>query len=115
MHNIIDELAREEMLDQMVLGRADRRNRRIEERAKEIHEKRVRERLNSQLKPCPFCGGPAKIIEKTDPDGYCSYTVKLVRCEACHAQTEERTADGYYGEYCSDEEIAECWNRRKED
>ena len=90
----------------------DRRNRRIEERAKEIHEKRVRERLNSQLKPCPFCGGPAKIIERTKPDGYCSYAVKLVRCEACRAQTEERTADGYYGEYCSDEEIVECWNRR---
>ncbi len=112
MHNIIDELAREEMLDQMVPGRTDRRNRHALERAEEKRKKKLRERLNSQLKPCPFCGGPAKIIERTKPDGYCSYTVKLVRCEACHAQTEERTADGYYGEYCSDEEIAERWNRR---
>jgi hypothetical protein len=23
--------------------------------------------------------------------------------------------DGYYGEYCGDKEIAELWNRRKED
>ncbi len=85
---------------------------RVMERAEEKRKKRLREKINSQLKPCPFCGGPAKIIEKTEPDGYCSYTVKLVRCEACHAQTEGRTADGYYGEYCSDKEIAECWNRR---
>lgn len=87
MHNIIDELAREEMLDQMVPGRTDRRNRRALERAEEKRKKKLRERLNSQLKPCPFCGGPAKIIERTKPDGY-------------------------YGEHCSDEEIAARWNRR---
>lgn len=90
----------------------DRRNRRIEERAKETHEKRVRERLNSQLKPCPFCGGRARIEERVEPDGYCSYTVKFVQCTKCHSKTEERICDGYYGGHCSDEEIAERWNRR---
>ena len=34
MHNIIDELKREEMLDKIEPGRVDRRNRRVEERAK---------------------------------------------------------------------------------
>ena len=28
---------------------------------------------------------------------------------------KEHVVDGYYGEYCSDEEIVERWNRRKED
>ena len=57
MHNIIDELAREEMLDQMVPGRTDRRNRHALERAEEKRKKKLRERLNSQLKPCPVYGG----------------------------------------------------------
>ena len=112
MHNIIDELAREEMLDQMVPGRADRRNRHALERAEEKRKKKLRERLNSQLKPCPFCGGRARIEERQEPDGYCHYTVKFVQCTECHSKTEERISDEYYGEYCGDKEIAELWNRR---
>ena len=46
-------------------------------------------RLDSLLKPCPFCGGKARIYDATRPDGY-------------------------YGEYCTDEEIADLWNRRVE-
>ena len=107
MHNIIDELKREEMLDEMEPGRVDRRNRRVEERA-------TRKKLNATLKPCPFCGGRARIEEREKPDGYCHYTVKFIQCTECHSKTEERICDGYYGEYCSDEEIVELWNRRKE-
>ncbi len=71
-------------------------------------------RLNSLLKPCPFCGGKALIYDATRPDGYCRYSVTFVQCGECHAKTEERTCDGYYGDYCTDEEIAELWNRRAE-
>lgn len=71
-------------------------------------------RLNNTLKPCPFCGGKARIYDATRPDGYCNYTVKFVQCTQCHAKTEERTCDRYYGDYCTDEEITELWNRRAE-
>ena len=71
-------------------------------------------RLDSLLKPCPFCGGKARIYDATRLDGYCSYAVKFVRCIECHAKTEERACDGHYGEHCTDEEIAELWNRRVE-
>ena len=65
-----------------------------------------------ELKNCPFCGGNATIKTKSLNDGYCGYYVKCIMCENCGIQTRERTCDGYYGEYCSDEEIAEIWNRR---
>lgn len=71
-------------------------------------------RLDSLLKPCPFCGGKARISDAIRPDGHCSYRVKFVQCTECHAKTEEKTCDGYYEEYCTDEEIAELWNRRSE-
>lgn len=47
--------------------------------------------LESLLKPCPFCGGKARIYDATRHDGYCSYRVKFVQCIECHAKTEEKT------------------------
>lgn len=73
-----------------------------------------RKLLNAELKPCPFCGSRARIEERSKPDGYCHYTVKFVQCTQCHAKTEERICDGYYGQWCTDEEIAELWNGRVE-
>ena len=77
-------------------------------------KKEQRKQLNEELKPCPFCGSRARIEERSKLDGYCHYTVKFVQCTQCHAKAEERICDGYYGEYCTDEEIAELWNRRIE-
>lgn len=65
-----------------------------------------------KLKNCPFCGGKATIEIKSCNDGYCSYHVKYIICENCGIQTREKVCDGYYHLYCSDEEIAEIWNRR---
>lgn len=66
-----------------------------------------------KLKPCPFCGDETPVIKTKElPDGYCHYKVKYVACESCGARTMERTCDGYYGGYCSDEEIAAMWNQR---
>lgn len=67
---------------------------------------------NIVLKPCPFCGGDAIIDTATRPDGGCHYTVKYVKCQRCGAKTKEKICNGYYGEDCSDKEIAELWNRR---
>lgn len=84
----------------------------IEANAKKIHKQRNRERLNNQLKPCPFCGGKAEITNVTESDGYCHYETVKVKCTQCHASTITKTSDGYYGLYCSDEEIAGLWNQR---
>lgn len=89
---------------------------RIEKHAAEIRKVRLRERINDSLKPCPFCGSIARIEERKLPDGYVSFMVKFVQCTECRSKTDERICDGYYNQYCSDEEIAELWNRRvKED
>ena len=77
-------------------------------------KKEQRKQLNEELKPCPFCGSRARIEERSKPDGYHHYTVKFIQCTKCHAKTEERICDGYYGKYCTDEEIADLWNRRVE-
>lgn len=42
--------------------------------------------MNDELKPCPFCGGPAEII--SGPPG-CHY----IRCQCCHASTDDRGYD----------------------
>lgn len=54
-----------------------------------------------EVKPCPFCGGEATIVDHwpNDPTGY------IVRCMECGAQTphfETNTA----------EEAVKFWNRR---
>lgn len=66
-----------------------------------------------QLKPCPFCGNDKPVIKTRElSDGQCRYNVKYIVCESCGARTMERVCDGYYGGYCTDEEIAKSWNRR---
>lgn len=66
-----------------------------------------------KLKPCPFCGkNAAGINTKENNDGYVSYKTKYVDCKCCGIRTEEYICDGYYGMYCTDEEIADIWNRR---
>lgn len=64
------------------------------------------------LKPCPFCGGEAEIRNDTRQDGNHYYSVIYVECSKCGARTLEKISDGYFDEYCSNEEIAELWNAR---
>lgn len=80
----------------------------IEKKASEIRKQRNRERL----KPCPFCGGKAHIHNVSESDGHCRYEMVCVTCEDCGAQSIHKVSDGYYELYCTDEEIAEIWNRR---
>ena len=72
----------------------------------------VKSNMIKQLKPCPFCGGKAHIRNVTENDGYVHYETVCVLCEDCGAQSVRKISDGYYGCYCSYEEIAELWNRR---
>lgn len=61
------------------------------------------------LKPCPFCGGVAKI--------YASTIGVSVKCVKCHAQTETYIDTCY--ELCekanATERVIKAWNRRKSD
>ena len=63
----------------------------------------------TKLKPCPFCGGAAKISTKVFD---CIADTAIVYCEICGAQTEEVTASVHY---CAEEKAAEIWNRRTDD
>lgn len=74
--------------------------------------KKPREQLNSELLPCPFCGGKAEIRNETIMDPPFNYQRVYVSCLECGASTDRKISDGYYGQHCSDEEIAALWNRR---
>ena len=59
-----------------------------------------------KLKPCPFCGGKARISSKVFD---CIADTAVVYCEVCGAQTEEVTASVHY---CAEDKAAELWNNR---
>ena len=57
--------------------------------------------MAEKLKPCPFCGGEAKLRN----EGSCSF----VKCKNCGA---EAGLVHISAEYCANEKAAEAWNRR---
>ena len=57
--------------------------------------------MNIELKPCPFCGGPAWTEEYPVKDGLSTFSAY---CERCGAETSLG--------YKSREEAAEAWNTR---
>ena len=52
----------------------------------------------TELKPCPFCDGKAKLLEN---DGN-----RIIRCSSCYASTRE-----FYA-YSPESEVIEAWNKR---
>lgn len=60
----------------------------------------------NELKPCPFCGGEAKV--KAYSNGYNIWF--RVMCDDCGV-AQDGIRNGYYGE----EQAIEAWNRRVHD
>ncbi len=58
-----------------------------------------------ELKPCPFCGGEALLIQ-SDIDG-----MSYVTCNRCLCKTADVY---YYAVDCPNEKAAEKWNKRVE-
>lgn len=58
-----------------------------------------------KLKPCPFCGGKAKLI--INMQSFEPYA--MVRCENCSAKTKNvmQSVD-----YCAVDEAVKLWNQR---
>ena len=57
-----------------------------------------------ELKPCPFCGGEARVCDNEQ-------TV-FVRCKECSCQAQEITANT---KYCAWDLAVDSWNRRVND
>ena len=63
------------------------------------------------LRPCPFCGGNAKLVHEhyEGPNGMSMELSSYVQCEKCAARS-----DKYYvsGGYSSDQLVINQWNKR---
>ena len=55
------------------------------------------------LKPCPFCGGPAERLELMDEENFGG---SVISCTWCGASSQVK--------FGRKETLAECWNRRVE-
>lgn len=60
----------------------------------------------TELKPCPFCGGRAKLIENHIIGGNDN---SLVKCELCGVRTPAYEVSV---KYCPNDEATKTWNRR---
>lgn len=65
-----------------------------------------------ELKPCPFCGGEAKIYSATT-SGYPKYPKAHCYCERCHASSAAFTDTEQNGTHILN--ASEAWNRRASD
>jgi hypothetical protein len=62
-----------------------------------------------ELKPCPFCGGPAKIVDQA------SYNYRVNEGNWLHVGCDDETCVAYWqdsGLYASEAEAAKAWDRR---
>ena len=62
--------------------------------------------MPNELKPCPFCGGKAKLYSQKVAGGY---DYSYVFCESCKIGTKKYEVSP---EYCANDKATEAWNRR---
>ena len=62
--------------------------------------------MTDKLKPCPFCGGQAKLFNTRVQGGY---DYSYVQCLKCSIHTAKYDVSV---NYCSSEKATEAWNRR---
>ena len=68
-----------------------------------------------QLKPCPFCGGEAKVMVAAYKG--VAY-VECLKCSAMMGRTSQMGStyrDGFWAHIASSEEAVKAWNRRDEE
>lgn len=65
--------------------------------------------MKIELKPCPFCGGEARVFE-TEGRNFTVSLRYIARCVDCGALLGYNREEG--GIYMSEEDAAECWNDR---
>lgn len=68
--------------------------------------------MSEELKPCPFCGGEAKIYSGPHYDGGHVTYWAVVKCESCEASGMK--IDEYEPVSRVEEWASEAWNRRAE-
>ena len=56
------------------------------------------QKVNMEIKPCPFCGGKAEFVLIPGDD-------IIMRCSSCHASTEKC--------FWAPEHAAKAWNKRR--
>lgn len=66
-----------------------------------------------ELKPCPFCGGEAKLVTFVRNNAIPPYAVAYVKCSACRATANDFSDSKGDGSYIFN--AAEAWNRRIKD
>ena len=64
--------------------------------------------MPNELKPCPFCGGKAKLYNQKVIGGY---DYSYVICDSCGIRTLKYEVST---EYCAKDKATEDWNRRTE-
>jgi Lar family restriction alleviation protein len=64
-----------------------------------------------ELKPCPFCGGEAALMKRTECAGHGCYIPQVfVACKNCGAKGGK--ADAYFDDGDLESIAVERWNRR---
>lgn len=65
----------------------------------------------NKLKPCPFCGGNAKLVHE-EQGITVSYVVSYILCTVCKATSPTFRIST---EYSSDKKAIEAWNSRAQE
>ena len=66
--------------------------------------------MNEELKPCPFCGGEARVMYAMAEDG--TRTISVI-CQSCRTGIfRARSIPDEWNAYKTADEAIEAWNRR---